>query len=134
MRSSIKMPLVAAAAASLALFGGALSASAASVTPTLLEGNLPCTGGVLVEPVADGTYDGIIVDVHGSSFDFTATGGTVVSDVFVKGGPDTNWYHYDPAVTSDTNLVAPTNPKNNRPYGLSHICFSTDDKVVTPPK
>lgn len=115
------------------LFGFSLSASAAHVAPDLISGNPDCGTGLKIEPVASGTYDGVTITVHGSFFDFT-TDGSLVSDVIVKGGPDANWYHYDPAVTADTNLSAPINPKNGKPYGLSHLCFSVGDKKIPDPK
>lgn len=132
MRNSIKLPAIGAVVAGMALFGGALSASATHVAPTLLSGNFPCSG-VLFEPVADGSKGGVNVDVTNGAFDFTTDAGVVVTDVLVKGGPNTNWYHYDPASTGDTGLTAPINPKNERPYGLSHLCFTVDDEKTPDP-
>lgn len=109
--------------------------SGSGVQPVFLEGNLsdPCPAGsfeLRVEPVADGTYSAgsfsVTIDVYntpdGQQFDFSASGGAV-GDVYVKGGPDTNWYEYDPLTTSDTMLHSPVNPSNGKYYGLSHISF-----------
>lgn len=122
-----KLSAIAAFAVVAALFGVALSASAGHVEPTQLSGNPTCTGAFKVEPVVSGTYDGVTITVHGSTFDFTTTGDTVVTSVIVKGGPNANLYTYDPPATADTGLHAPINAKNDRPYGLSHLCFFTDE-------
>lgn len=128
-----KLAAIGVFAAVLALFGGTLSASAASVTPILLSGNPDCTGDLKIEPVESGTYGPVTIAVHGSSFDFSST--QIVTDVIVKGGPNANWYDYGDGVFSDTNLTAPTNPRNGKPYGLSHLCFSFgDDKKDPDPK
>lgn len=105
------------------------SAGAASVTPTLISGNPQCTG-LKIDPVVSGTYDGVTITVHGSYVDFTST--DTVLTVVVKGGPNANLYDYTTVggVMSDTNLSAPTNPKTNKPYGLSHLCFTFGE---TPP-
>lgn len=123
-----KLSALAAFAAVLALFGFVLTASAGHVEPTQLTGNPTCEGALKIEPVVSGTYDGVTITVHGSTFDFTTTGDTVVTSVVVKGGPNANLYTYDPAATADTGLHAPINAKNDRPYGLSHLCFSTDEE------
>ncbi|PXY18541.1 hypothetical protein BA062_35020 [Prauserella flavalba] len=117
----------------LALFGATLSASATSTEPIQISGNPSCEGGLKIDPVVSGTYGPVTIVVTGSSFSFT-TDGSLVSDVIVKGGPNANWYHYDPAVTADSGLTAPINPNNGRPYGLSHLCFSVDDKKFPDPK
>lgn len=134
-----KLSAIAAFAVVAALFGVALSASAGHVAPSILSGNPSCEGGIKIEPVVSGTYDGVTITVHGSTFDFTTTGDTVVERVIVKGGPDANLYVYEPPATSDTGLQAPLNVKNNKPYGLSHLCFFTDEDkkgepTTTPPK
>ncbi|GAA5112515.1 hypothetical protein [Haloechinothrix salitolerans] len=128
-----KLAAIGVFAAVLALFGGTLSAAAASVTPTVLSGNPDCTGDLKIEPVESGTYGPVTITVHGSSFDFSST--VLVTDVIVKGGPDANWYDYGDGVFSDTDLTAPINAKNGKPYGLSHLCFSLgDDKKDPDPK
>lgn len=115
------------------LGAGALTASATHVTPTFLAGNPSCAGGLKIEPVQDGTFGAITIDVHANkTFDFTVAAGSTVSDVIVKGGPNANWYHYDPATTGDTGLHAPN--KGAGFYGLSHLCFSIDDKKIPDPK
>lgn len=92
-----------------------------------VAGNPSCDGGLKIEPVTSGSYGGITISVSGSSFSFTSS--DLVTSVIVKGGPNANLYTYpSPGVTSDTGLIAPTNPSNGRPYGLSHLCFFTDKK------
>jgi len=120
----------------LALVGTLGSASAASVAPVSGLGNPSCADGLRLEPVASGTYHGglITIVVTGSTFSFT-TDGTLIGAIVVKGGPGYNLYTYpDPGVTSDSGLSAPTNAKNGRPYGLSHICIFGDDKKTPDPK
>ncbi|MEU0462811.1 hypothetical protein ABZ215_02285 [Amycolatopsis sp. NPDC006131] len=113
---------------------GSATASAASVTPVFISGNPSCDGGIKIDPVVSGTYGPVRIVVSGSSFSFYTVGDAVVSDVIVKGGPNANWYHYDPPVTSDTGLTAPLNPNSGKPYGLSHLCISVDDKKFPDPK
>lgn len=133
-----KLLVVGLMAAVLALFGASLSASASHVAPTLITGNPTCEGAIKIEPVQSGSYGPLGSQVHivvsGSSFSFWTDDPVVVSDVIVKGGNNANWYHYDPATNMDTGLTAPLNPKTGRPYGLSHLCFSVDDKKVVDPK
>lgn len=124
--------LIALLVGAFALLGSS-TASAASVTPTLIAGNPSCEGGLKIDPVVSGTYGAVTIVVTGTSFSFSTANGELVSDVIVKGGPNANWYHYDPPVTSDTGLVAPTN-KTGGLYGLSHLCFSVDDKKIPDPK
>lgn len=122
--------LVALVTALIAVIGVSLtSAGAASVTPTLVSGNPHCTD-LKIDPVVGGTYDGVTITVHGRYVDFTST--DTVLTVVVKGGPNANLYDYTTVggVTSDTDLSAPINPNTNKPYGLSHLCFTFGD---TPP-
>lgn len=107
-------------------------ASAASVEPSLINGNPSCEGGLKIEPVTSGTYGPVTISVSGSSFSFTST--EVVTAVIVKGGPNANLYNYGAGVTSDSGLNAPINPKNGNPYGLSHLCFFAEKKGEEPPK
>jgi uncharacterized repeat protein (TIGR01451 family) len=129
---------------SLILLLAASPVRATHVDPVFVPGNPTCSvlapAGVVwfelkVEPVADGTYtDGILVvtvDVRdttdGPVFDWTSNIG--VDAVFVKGGPNGNFYQYDPPgpeATADTGLHAPVNPQNNQFFGLSHISFCYD--------
>jgi hypothetical protein len=111
---------------------------AASVTPTLEEDNPSCLEpglgqGLKIEPVANGTYDGVITisGADGTSFDWQSAA-VGVDAVIVKGGPNANLYDYDqppPPAVSDTDLTAPINPNNNQPFGLSHLefCFKGDE-------
>jgi hypothetical protein len=73
-------------------------------------------------------YDGqsfswSLVNVHGP-YDMAV--------VIVKGGPNSAVYTYDYATTmlddADSGLTAPTNPRNGKDYGISHIQFCYDPK------
>jgi hypothetical protein len=115
--------------------GASLTATATDVTPERITGNVGgCPDGDLlkIDPVSGGTYavDGgsITVVVNGSSFSWSTSGGLEVDEVFVKGGPDTNFYDYAGGSSGDTGLVAPTNPKNGQQPGLSHILFCGESK------
>lgn len=125
MSRYIRLTIVAVmlALASMATTG---VAHAAHRTVEFVSGNPSCDGGLKIEPVTSGTYDGITITVSGSSFSFTST--DLVSSVIVKGGPNANIYTYLEPRTSDTGLIAPINPSNGKPYGLSHLCFFTDKK------
>lgn len=126
-----KFSALAAFAAVLTMFGIALSASAGHVEPTLLTGNVSC-GNSIENPITK-DYGTVNVTKNGSYFDFTTDEGYVVTDVFVKGGKNTNWYNYGTGTTGDTGLHAPINPNNGQPYGLSHVCFEVDVKTPPPP-
>ena len=139
-----------------AVVGGSLvKAPAARADGTTVEGNVNCPAGfdeLRVNNPGDGTFSAngfsVTIDVRtlttddpghagdqtGSQvFDFTATGGTVLA-VFVKGGPDTQFYSYGTTgTTSGTGLHAPVNPSNNLFYGLSHISFCYEVTVTPPP-
>jgi hypothetical protein len=111
------------------------------VQPQVVAGNPDCVDvlgadGFLfeekLEPVQDATillsHEGmtgtLVVDVTGSTFDFTFSGDFVAAAVIVKGGPNANLYDYTPdGAAADTGLHAPVNPANGGFYGLSHISF-----------
>jgi hypothetical protein len=111
------------------------------VQPQVVAGNPDCadvlgSDGFLfeekLEPVQDATIvlsrggmtGTLVVDVTGSTFDFTFTGDFVAAAVIVKGGPNANLYDYTPdGAAADTDLHAPVNPANGGFYGLSHISF-----------
>ena len=109
-----------------------LPAEAAGVIPTFVGGNSNCDtvssatfSLTIVEPVGDSTHSlpGVpgatieLSNVGRRAFDFTASGATI-HDVIVKGS-GSNWYHYDPSVGSDTDLVIPNGNKLN----LVHFCY-----------
>ena len=110
-----------------------LPAEAAGVTPTFVGGNSDCDSVnssasfsvTIVEPVGSSTHSlpgapGATLqlsNVRRRAFDFTTTGATI-HDVIVKGS-GSNWYHYDPSVGSDTDLVIPNGNKLN----LVHFCY-----------
>ena len=107
-------------------------ASATDVTPTLVPGNPDCNGQnelVRIDPVSSGTFAipggsiTIVVNSSAKTFDWTSTVG--IDFIIVKGGPNANLYVYNPPAPSfgDTGLHSPTNLKNGRFYGLSHISF-----------
>ena len=72
----------------------------------------------------------------GQTFDWAFTSSGIhafdMALVIVKGGPASAVYTYDFASIelddSDSGLAAPTNPKNGKDYGISHIQFCYDPK------
>lgn len=135
MRRLTKFLLGAAVLTLLAVLGFAGISSAAQVAPVTGTGNPSCAGGTKIEPVADGTYGDVTVDVTGSSFSYSTNGTILITAVIVKGGPGYNLYSYPaPGPSSDDGLTAPINPKTGNPYGLSHLCFFTTKKGEEPPK
>jgi len=128
-------------------------ASAALVDPIFLEGNPPlesvigqCEGVdcdltfFKIDPPLSGTYGPIDVTFSGgepgspASMDFTST--DPVYAVLVKGGPNANLYCYvfENGILGDFGLIAPINPSNDKPYGISHVDFAycTSKKVPEP--
>ncbi|MBE0476209.1 MAG: DUF11 domain-containing protein [Coriobacteriia bacterium] len=114
---------------------------AALVEPVLEEGQVTdpdCDDWVKLEAnfMTGRQYmvDGVTVDVYddgmGQEFDFSSE--RRVCKVYVKGGPDTNVYTYDPGVFEDEGLHAPFNPGSEKWYDLSNIifCFCPDEPVV----
>ncbi|END3383074.1 hypothetical protein ABL118_001633 [Vibrio alginolyticus] len=122
------------------------------VHPMFVEGNPTCSdlmGNVegLVEYRIDGDQlgDGVLgdgelsvtIDVQpDKTFDWSSSGG-IVHSIFVKGGPNGNFYEYysDGGVItySDGNLHSPVNPKNGNYYGLSHVsfCYTLGEPEIT---
>ena len=126
----------------LAVAGAAArTVSAASVAPIAHEGNVTakdndCPSGDIVIVVdggkASGSGGGVTINVtyHAdNSLDFSATGG-VVDIAYVKGGDNYNEYKYNPAVTSDTNLVSPLNGGNQVP-AVSHSVYCVQPNETT---
>jgi hypothetical protein len=111
-----------------------------NVQPVFVAGNPTCSslGSEFTEykinEVGNGTFtapDGtkftlnVYSSPSGPAFDWSASGG-VVKDMVVKGGPNANYYQYDPPHTdavADTFLHSPINHSNGKFYGLSHISF-----------
>src|SRR4030095_11061417 len=133
--------LIAVTAATLLMMAWAIFPTAAEAThvqPTFVTGNPGCgdlgdpdlTSLTKFEPVSSGTQDGVTITVDDALFDWTSQIG--IDAVIVKGGDNANVYFYDEA-TSDTDLHAPINPNNDKPFGLSHIEFCIDEDVTTPP-
>ncbi|MBN2328273.1 MAG: hypothetical protein JXR73_14085 [Candidatus Omnitrophica bacterium] len=122
--------------------------------PILVPGNPTCGDiedfyNFKIDPPDAGTYEitvqigtttiptgkFITITRNGEYFDFDSE--LPVDGVIAKGGPNANYYAYDPEATSDEGLHAPINPTNGNPYGLSHIeiCFDFEpkvDKTATP--
>jgi hypothetical protein len=146
MSKTIKKAFFLSLVSILAIYGLNLKLSySASVTPVLYYDNPTCQDlglGYLfelkIDPPVSGTYNlpdnsgSVTVNITGQgTFDWSSTFG--IDAVIAKGGQDANVYFYNPESTGDTNLVTPTNPKNNKPYGLSHItfCFDVDSLEVS---
>lgn len=66
-----------------------------------------------------GPNDEFTIAIDGTTFDWTST--VPVFQVIAKGGPGANVYNYPGGGFSGEGLHAPTNPKNGKYYGLSHI-------------
>ncbi len=82
---------------------------------------------------AEHLYDvqGIIQILGGvDGFSWSIQSPYTVCAVIVKGGPAAQVYYYDNATTG-SGLVAPINPNNGTPYGVSHVTF-VFSKVNTP--
>jgi hypothetical protein len=114
---------------------------ATHVDPAPIEGNASCgelgDGAfdfeIKVEPVVDGTYGPVTIDVRdtadGQVFDWSSS--IAVDAVFAKGGAvGGNLYEYSPPALSDTGLHAPENPSENW-AGLSHISFCWNEGFET---
>jgi hypothetical protein len=142
-RMSRRASLLAASLVTATAFTGGVvaQAAAATVTPAVVPGNPTCESlgyahGLKFDTGVPGSYEGTL----GTGKVKWTTDGTYVSwestfgvdAVLVKGGPNANHYRYDPPTESfgDSNLVTPTNPNNNKPYGLSHVTFCYDYDVV----
>lgn len=117
------------------------AAHAASVPPDFYSGNPTCQDlgyAYGLKPTPEATPNGTYFLNNGTDSVTVASNGTGLSSwsstigmdaVIVKGGPAANVYTYSPESMSDTNLVTPTNPNNNQPYGLSHVVFCYDYEV-----
>jgi hypothetical protein len=123
-------------------------ASAAAVTPVLVEGSPTCSAfdadGTMLKIEGAGGLDAgdsgtytvagltVSLDIYsteaGWAFDWTSD--APVEVVVAKGGPVANVYTYGGA-TGDTGLHAPLNPTSESWYGLSHVSFCTGDTTTT---
>jgi hypothetical protein len=142
-------------AAALALTGIALAdhdpPDGSAVAPTFIAGKVSndCEGGQKLSgpdggDIVSGNYtlffpnlDGgatmnltitVVQTALGPTLTFVSTSGEVVTDMYVKGGPDgSNLYDYGAAgIAHDDGLHSPTNAKNGKYYGLSHLCIFAD--------
>src|ERR1041384_3835031 len=109
------------------------SAGAATVEPTVVDGNPKCgdIASNLVsltkfdnDPTGSLSQDGVSVTIDGTTIDWTSE--TPVYAVIVKGGDNSNVYLYDGGATSDSGLTTVTNPLNGQPYTVSHVEFCGD--------
>lgn len=105
-------------------------------------GNYACPANTIPGPKIDpganyADADLVVSGFDGTTFDWAFTdAGKYRWDmalVIVKGGPASAVYTYDyekyPAYDdADENLSAPTNPRNGKDYGISHIQFCFDPK------
>jgi hypothetical protein len=140
----------AAAVTAGALLLAAAPSQAASVSPTVVDGNPTCAdlgsglSELKIDPPKGGTYtsaDGaftVTVTTDGKSFDFSVADDEMVDLAFAKGGSQGgNLYSYAPDGTNaDTGLIAPdTGSGSADNAALSHITFCyVPDKVATPPE
>ncbi len=137
--------LVAAGAAQRAEAGHGASYAPNSNSHTVLAfdgGASDCSTGthlLKIDVVANGTYtlsnggQVIISNYNGTTFDWAIAAGSLhtidANVVLVKGGRAQMAYFYDTFDDSDTNLTAPINPRNGKPYGISHVEFCFDPKA-----
>jgi hypothetical protein len=145
--SSLRAVLAATGVAAALAMGGAGTARAAAVAPTVHAGNVngcsdiePGAYGATVDaPAGSGTFDdgtlsgSYTVDDGNTTLDWAA--GTVpVSFVVVKGGTDANVYRYGSAM-SDSGLVSPPNGGGQLP-AISHVlvCYSKQPPPPPPAK
>ena len=119
--------------------GGASAAGhGAPVTRADVDGGWSCADGYKIEDPVSGEYDvkygntwgTIEITVNGKMVSFeTDAGNHLVTSFLVKGGPNAILYSYaSPGEDMDSGLTAPMNPRNDRYYGVSHICFFTAKK------
>jgi hypothetical protein len=123
-------------------YNGGAAVTIISKGPDNPGGNAYCPANTIVGPKIDPgkNYSDqyiVISGFDGTTFDwdFTALGNTTydMAIVIVKGGPNSAVYTYDftanPAFDDgDDNLSPPTNPKNGKDYGVSHIQVCYDPK------
>lgn len=139
-RHRSRLPVVLASLTAAVLVLSPL-ARADHVVPTLVEGNPKCgdygwtallarAPGQGTTSFTDGTLS-VTVMREGDSISWSSNIG--VDAVIVKGGPNANVYFYSPESTGDTGLTPPTNPKNGKPYGLSHVdfCYDMEEESTT---
>lgn len=138
-----------AAAVAVALSAlGAGTAQAASVQPTVVDGNPTCADvqgsetwteikldnpGKGEKNFGDAGVTGTLdIDDGVINASFTATPG--VDAVIVKGGEVANVYAYTPDSTGDSGLTSPINPSTGEPYQVSHVqfCYGPDAPPSTP--
>ncbi len=90
--------------------------------PAVIVGTPPTSGADVtwkVDPPVSGSLNGAnytITNVNGEPYYLTVTGANVTK-VTVKGGTPTATYTTPPF----TNLTAPINPNNGKPFGISHF-------------
>ena len=97
-----------------------------------------CVGGTKIESPQSGVpyivfyegFQGSITFTLNGSLSFATDGpGHSITSLLIAGGPaNAVLYTYSGGVSSDSGLTAPSNPKNGKPYGFSHVCIYTDKK------
>lgn len=112
------------------------------VQPVALDGNRNCAAGdsefeFRINAPGSGTFtqtsSGVTIELtvyntaSGQAFDFEILNGFVADAIYVKAGPDTNFYDYEPPASADTFLHGTVNPNNGRFYGLSHLSFCLNE-------
>jgi hypothetical protein len=145
--ASLRAMLAATGVAAMLAMGGAGTAHAATVSPTVHPGNVnscsdiePGTYGVTIDaPAGSGSFDhGTLTGTYsvsddGTTFDW-ASGTVPVSFVVVKGGTDANVYRYR-ASMRDSGLVSPLNGGRQVPT-ISHVlvCYGEQPPPPVPAK
>jgi hypothetical protein len=119
--------------------GGILDPVLLSVSNSKTCAELGYADGDKLDFLSDGTYSykGISVTIVtvptplGPTFTWTSS--AAIDAVIVKGSRQANLYMYDPpgngvygTTTGDVGLHSPTNPKNGKYYGVSHLVFCCD--------
>ncbi|WZL73626.1 prealbumin-like fold domain-containing protein [Clostridiaceae bacterium 35-E11] len=136
----------------LLAFGGMITSIAASVTPSIIDGNDPKISGyksfkiddVETKPqhYSDGDGDlevtvtfAVYHEETNNEWHYVDWSSNIsVGYVFVKGGHGGGGYlyEYDPPTQGDAGLTALINAKNGKPQGISHVTFYYCDEVTEP--
>ncbi len=142
--SWLRAVLAVTGVAAMLAIGGAGTARAAAVAPTVHGGNVnSCSdidrgayGATVDAPSGSGTFDDGTLSgtytVEGGNTTFDWASSTVpVSFVVVKGGTDANVYRYGSAM-SDSGLVPPLNGGGQLP-AISHVLVCYSEQPPPPP-
>jgi hypothetical protein len=115
-----------------------VAASHVDPVPVQVTQSQECVGGTKINDPVSGVAYPVLFGGFNGTITFTITSSAAgpllafqtdsdlyhhVSSLLIKGGPDfANLYTYDPDVSNDSGLHAPTNAKNGKYYGVSHVC------------